>query len=68
MESEMRITSKGQVTIPIAIRQKAGLMPNSEVEFLMEGNVVRLALAKSARPDSVSRGEAIARKLEAAAP
>lgn len=49
----MRITSKGQVTIPIAMRQKAGLMPNSEVEFLMEGNVVRLALAKTARPDAV---------------
>lgn len=29
----MRITSKGQVTIPQAIREKAGLLPNTEVEF-----------------------------------
>ena len=29
----MRITSKGQVTIPRAIREKAGLLPHTEVEF-----------------------------------
>jgi AbrB family looped-hinge helix DNA binding protein len=38
----MRITSKGQVTIPIAIREKAGLMPNTEVEFDYDGNAVRI--------------------------
>lgn len=31
----MRITSKGQVTIPLAIRKKAGLWPNTEVSFTM---------------------------------
>ena len=29
----MRITSKGQVTIPQEIRERAGLLPNTEVEF-----------------------------------
>ena len=29
----MRITSKGQVTIPIEIRERAGLLPQTEVEF-----------------------------------
>ena len=29
----MRLTSKGQVTIPQAVRDKAGLQPHSEVEF-----------------------------------
>ena len=38
----MRITSKGQVTIPIDIREKAGLMPNTNVEFEFDGHVVRL--------------------------
>ncbi len=38
----MRITSKGQVTIPIDIRVKAGLMPNTNVEFVFDGHVVRL--------------------------
>lgn len=37
----MRITDKGQVTIPISIRRKMGLLPNSEVEFVIAGgNVV----------------------------
>ena len=33
----MRITSKGQVTIPADIRAKAGLMPDTEVEFTFDG-------------------------------
>lgn len=37
----MRITSKGQVTIPKAIRDKAGLLPNTEVDFAYErGKVI----------------------------
>ncbi len=37
----MRITSKGQVTIPQAIREKAGLLPNTEVEFeYVDGQVI----------------------------
>lgn len=37
----MRVTNKGQVTIPIEIRRQAGLLPNTEVEFVVEdGNVV----------------------------
>ena len=35
----MRITSKGQVTIPIAVREKLRLKPNSDVEFVVEGEV-----------------------------
>jgi antitoxin PrlF len=38
----MRITAKGQVTIPQAVRNKLGLLPNTEVEFIVEGNAVRL--------------------------
>jgi AbrB family looped-hinge helix DNA binding protein len=45
----MRITSKGQVTIPIEIREKTGLLPNTEVEFELEGKVVRLRRAKASR-------------------
>ena len=32
----MRITSKGQVTIPQEIREELGLLPNTEVEFAVE--------------------------------
>ncbi|MBP6854059.1 MAG: AbrB/MazE/SpoVT family DNA-binding domain-containing protein, partial [Rhodoferax sp.] len=34
----MRITSKGQVTIPQTIREQAGLHPHSEVEFELRAN------------------------------
>ncbi len=33
----MRVTSKGQVTIPRDLRELAGIAPNSEVLFSMEG-------------------------------
>ena len=38
----MRITTKGQVTIPMEIREKMGFLPDTEVEFVMEGNSVLL--------------------------
>lgn len=43
----MRITSKGQVTIPAEIREQAGLLPDTEVDFEFDGNVVRIVKAKS---------------------
>lgn len=43
----MRITSKGQVTIPIEIREKMGFLPDTEVEFKVTGNTVLLRKARS---------------------
>lgn len=45
----MRITSKGQVTIPIEIREKLGLLPNTEVEFYVVGDAVRIKKAQKTR-------------------
>ena len=42
----MRITSKGQVTIPEDIRNQAGLMPGTDVEFAMVDGEVRLRKGK----------------------
>jgi len=42
----MRITSKGQVTIPAEIRERSGLLPHTEVEFTFDGKAVRIARAK----------------------
>ena len=42
----MRMTVKGQVTIPIEIREKLGLHPNSEVEFRLVGDSVRIRKAR----------------------
>ena len=55
----MRITSKGQVTIPQEIREKLGLLPNTEVTFVVAGNSVRIQKAK----DKAHRGEELIRRM-----
>jgi AbrB family looped-hinge helix DNA binding protein len=47
----MRITSKGQVTIPVEIREQAGLLPHTEVSFEFDGKTVRLVRAKKSSRD-----------------
>jgi antitoxin PrlF len=55
----VRITSKGQVTVPAEIREKFGLHEGTEVDFVVEGNTVRLVRARG----SESRGQSMARRL-----
>ena len=43
----MRITSKGQVTIPQDIREQTGLLPGIEVEFAINGKKVLIQRAPS---------------------
>lgn len=57
----MRITSKGQVTIPASIREQAGLLPGAEISFAFDGEVVTITRAE-AKPGK-SRGERIAARL-----
>jgi AbrB family looped-hinge helix DNA binding protein len=57
----MRITSKGQVTIPVAIREKAGLLPGTEVDFELADDSVRIVRAKT--PKGETRGERAVRLL-----
>ncbi len=45
----MRVTEKGQVTVPIDIREKMGILPNSEVEFIVVGKNVILRPIPSQR-------------------
>lgn len=56
----MRITSKGQVTIPRRIRAAAGFLPNTEVDFIMEGRSVRIVRAASGK---ASRGRRVVEHL-----
>ena len=53
-----KITSKGQVTIPQEIREAMGLLPETEVEFVVRGNSVQIVKAKTR-----SRGDAVVRAL-----
>jgi AbrB family looped-hinge helix DNA binding protein len=66
----MKITSKGQVTIPQAVREQAGLLPHSEVEFVFnaQGEVVLRPLKGAGSPIRAAfekvRGSANAREFK----
>jgi AbrB family looped-hinge helix DNA binding protein len=57
----VRITSNGQVTIPIEIREQAGLLPQTEVEFEFDGKAVRIVRAEAHKSDG--RGARLIRHL-----
>jgi AbrB family looped-hinge helix DNA binding protein len=57
----MRITSKGQVTIPQDIRERAGLLPHTEVEFAFDGKAVRIMRARGRK--NAGRGARIVAHL-----
>ena len=40
--SKSRITTKGQVTVPKEVRERLGLLPGDELEFVEEDGVFRL--------------------------
>lgn len=50
----MRVTSKGQVTIPQAIRKKLGITAHSEIDFVEEDGKVVLVRRGSGRPTRFS--------------
>lgn len=53
----MRVTSKGQVTIPQEVRRRLGIEPGSEVDFQIDDDAVRLV------PRSKGRGAALVAQL-----
>jgi AbrB family looped-hinge helix DNA binding protein len=57
----MRLTSKGQVTIPLAIRQKLGLLPWTEVEFEVDGDRVQIRKKVGSRGRGVRLVDAMRR-------
>ncbi len=63
----MRITSKGQVTIPEHIRKRFGFLPDTEVEFRVEGNTVRLVKVKAKPGARPGRGQSVVQRLRGAA-
>ena len=46
----MRLTTKGQVTIPLNIRKKLGLTSHSEVEFVEEKGRVIVKKSRKGQP------------------
>jgi AbrB family looped-hinge helix DNA binding protein len=56
----MRVTSKGQVTIPADIREQFGFLPDTEVEFVVDGDTVRIIRARKV---GTSRGDRAVQRL-----
>jgi AbrB family looped-hinge helix DNA binding protein len=46
----MRVTSKGQITIPAEIRKRAGLAPGTEVKLTFDGEAITIARADRRSP------------------
>lgn len=57
----MRITSKGQVTIPKHVREKLGLGPGDDVGFREEGQA--MIVEKVEEPKRVNAGAELAKHL-----
>lgn len=58
----MRVTSKGQVTIPIAIRRQLDIGPDTQVTFEVVGEVVHMRKVQG----SGGRGSRIVERLREA--
>ena len=55
----MQVTSKGQVTVPVEIRERLGIQPGTQVEFEVVGDAVMLRKAKGGQ----RRGRSIVARM-----
>jgi AbrB family looped-hinge helix DNA binding protein len=58
----MKITSKGQVTIPKQLREELGLLPGTEIEFVRDAGEIRVRKL----PQGRTRGDDIIEHLRKA--
>lgn len=63
----MRVGAKGQVTIPKALRDHAGIEAGSEVEFGVDGDTITLKRAARRERPGLTRGERVVAALRGTA-
>lgn len=51
----MRVTQKGQVTIPLQVRRALGIQPGSDVEFELDARGARLLIDSNRATEEISR-------------
>jgi antitoxin PrlF len=51
----MRVTQKGQVTIPLQVRRALGISPGSDVEFELDDHGARLLVDSDRAAEEISR-------------
>ena len=57
----MKVTAKGQVTIPFEVREQLDIRPGAEVKFEIEGNAVRIIPVRKSRLNDRRNRELLAR-------
>jgi len=55
----MRLNSKGQVTIPAALRERHGLHEGDEVDVIEDGNTLRIIRVR----ESPTRGQRLVHRM-----
>ena len=51
----MRVTQKGQVTIPLEVRRALGISTGTDVRFVLDEDGARLVVAQDEARDAVAR-------------
>jgi antitoxin PrlF len=51
----MRVTQKGQVTIPLPVRRALGIQPGSDVEFELDEHGARLLVDSDQAAEEINR-------------
>lgn len=51
----MRVTQKGQVTIPLPVRRALGIQPGSDVEFELDAHGARLLVDSDRDAEEINR-------------
>ena len=59
----MRVSTKGQVTIPKPLRDRTGIEPGTEVEFEFDGDKIILRRSTQRRRPGLTRGERLVRAI-----
>jgi AbrB family looped-hinge helix DNA binding protein len=55
------LTEKGQIVIPLEIRQRYELTPGTQVEFVDEGGAIRLVVRRRVPPSDAAAGYGMVR-------
>ena len=63
----MRVSTKGQVTIPKRLRDRVGIRAGTEVEFGLEGDEIRIRRSRSRQRPGPTRGEKIVAEIRGTA-
>jgi AbrB family looped-hinge helix DNA binding protein len=50
------VTSKGQVTIPVEVRQKLGIRQGSQIGFRVRGSVVEMTVVQPTKVENIVSG------------